>query len=310
MNKRVVFMGTPDFACPVLEMLIKKTDVVLVVTKEDKKVGRKQKLTFSPIKTIAISNNIEVFQPHKIREDYKRILEVNPDIIITCAYGQIIPDELLEFPKYKAINVHASFLPKLRGGAPIQRAIMEGYSYTGITIMYMSSKMDEGDIIKQEKMIIDVNDNNATLSNKLSILGRDLLENTLDSIFNMTNERIKQNNDDATYAYIIKREDELIDFNNSSLDVLNKIRGLYPFPSAYTFLDNKTLKIEEGYIGEEINGEIGEISFVSKDYFSVNCKDKVLNITKVKPEGKNSMSSRDFLNGQSGLIHKFLGDNK
>ena len=146
-NKKVIFMGTPEFAVPILQMLIDNTDVLLVVTQPDKEVGRKKEKKFSPIKELALKNNIEVFQPIKIREDYEYILSKNPDIIITCAYGQIIPNALIETPEYSAINVHASLLPKLRGGAPIHHAIIDGYDKTGITIMYMSSKMDAGDII-------------------------------------------------------------------------------------------------------------------------------------------------------------------
>ena len=143
-DKKVIFMGTPDFAVPILEMLIENTKVVLVVTQPDKEVGRKKEIKYTPVKELAIKNNIEVFQPTKIKESYEYILTKKPDIIITCAYGQIIPNELIETPQYKAINVHASLLPKLRGGAPIHHAIIDGYEKTGITIMYMSSKMGNG----------------------------------------------------------------------------------------------------------------------------------------------------------------------
>ena len=177
-NKKVIFMGTPEFAVPILQMLIKNTEVLLVVTQPDKEVGRKKEKKFSPIKELAIKNNIETFQPIKIKEDYKYILEKNPDIIITCAYGQIIPNELIETPKYGAINVHASLLPKLRGGAPIHHAIIDGYKKTGITIMYMSSKMDAGDIISQKETIINEKENVGTLHDKLSKIGTELLNIT------------------------------------------------------------------------------------------------------------------------------------
>ena len=153
-DKKVIFMGTPDFSVPVLEGLIKETNVVLVVTQPDKKVGRKQILKYSPVKEIALKNNIEVFQPAKIREDYNKLKEVESDIIITCAYGQIIPKEVLNLCSYGAINVHASILPKLRGGAPIHKAIIYGYKETGVTIMYMDEKMDAGDIIDSKKIEI------------------------------------------------------------------------------------------------------------------------------------------------------------
>ena len=211
-DKRVVFMGTPEFSIPVLEMLIENTNVVMVVTKPDSYVGRHHELKFPPIKEVAIKHNIEVFQPQKIRNDYKKILECNPDIIITCAYGQIIPKELLFTPKYKAINVHASLLPKLRGGSPLHRAIINGYDKTGITIMYMAEGMDDGDIITQESVIIDENDDVGVIHDKLSILGKDLLLKTLPSIFDKTNKRFKQDEKEVTYAYNIKREEEKIDF--------------------------------------------------------------------------------------------------
>ena len=178
-DKRVVFMGTPEFSVNVLNMLIKETNVVLVVTQPDSYVGRHHELKPSPVKEVAIKNNIEVFTPEKIRKDYDRILEVKPDIIITCAYGQIIPSILLDTPEYKAINVHASLLPKLRGGSPLHRAIINGYDKTGITIMYMAPGMDDGDIIKQESIDITDEDNVGTIHDKLSILGRDLLLETL-----------------------------------------------------------------------------------------------------------------------------------
>ena len=211
-DKRVVFMGTPEFSIPVLEMLIEKTNVVLVVTQKDAYVGRKHELKMSPIKEIALKNNIEVFTPTKIREDYDRILEVKPDIIITCAYGQIIPKILLDTPKYKAINVHASLLPKLRGGSPLHKCLIDGYQKTGITIMYMAEGMDDGDIIKQKSIKIEDSDNVGTIHDKLSIMGRDLLLETLPSIFNNTNDRIKQNENEVTFAYNIKHEDEKLDF--------------------------------------------------------------------------------------------------
>ena len=156
---KIVFMGTPDFAVPILEGLIDNYDVVGVVSQPDKPVGRKHILTETPIKKVALKNNIKVFQPINIREDYQEIIDLEPDIIITCAYGQIIPKELLDYPKYKCINVHASLLPKLRGGAPIHKAIIDDYDKTGITIMYMDEKMDSGDIIATEETIINDSDN-------------------------------------------------------------------------------------------------------------------------------------------------------
>lgn len=309
-DKKVIFMGTPEFAVPILEALVENTNVVLVVTQPDKEVGRKKELKYTPIKEVAIKNNIEVFQPIKIRNDYEYILDKNPDIIITCAYGQIIPKELLETPKYKAINVHASLLPKLRGGAPIHHAIIDGYKETGITIMYMNEKMDEGNIISQESVVIEDTDNVGTLHDKLSLMGRDLLIKTLPSIFNESNESIPQNNEEATYGYNIKREEELINFNNSSNEVFNQIRGLYPFPTGYAVLDNENIKILESHIGTSSKGIPGEIINISKQGIGVMCKDKEIIITKVKPEGKKEMNSIDFINGHKGLVGRVFNDEK
>ena len=182
-DKKVVFMGTPEFSVPVLEMLIENTNVIMVVTQPDKGVGRHKEMKASPVKECALKHGIEVYQPEKIRKEFEYILSKNPDVIITCAYGQIIPVELLETPKYKAINVHASLLPKLRGGSPLHRAIINGYIKTGITIMYMAPGMDDGDIITQESIKINDTDNVGTIHDKLSILGRDLLLKTLPDIF-------------------------------------------------------------------------------------------------------------------------------
>ncbi len=296
-DKKVVFMGTPEFAVPILEALIENTNVILVVTQPDKEVGRKREIKFSPIKEVALKNNIEVFQPIKIRNDYNHILDLKPDIIITCAYGQIIPSELLYKPKYKAINVHASLLPKLRGGAPIHHAIIDGYDKTGITIMYMNEHMDEGDIISQEEIKILDTDNVGTLHDKLSLLGKKLLIKTLPSIFEGTNKSIIQNNEEATYGYNIKREEEIIDFNKTSKEVFNQIRGLYPFPCGYAILEDNNIKILEACIGNNSKGVPGEIINIYKDGIGVMCKDLEIIITRLKPEGKKEMNAIDFING-------------
>lgn len=296
-NKKVIFMGTPEFAVPILQMLIENTEVLLVVTQPDKEVGRKKEKNFSPIKELAIKNNIETFQPIKIKEDYKYILEKNPDIIITCAYGQIIPNELIETPKYGAINVHASLLPKLRGGAPIHHAIIDGYKKTGITIMYMSSKMDAGDIISQKEITINEKENVGTLHDKLSKIGTELLKETLPLIFEQKNERIKQNEEEVTFGYNITREDEKIDFNKTAEEVYNQIRGLNPFPLAYAILNEKEIKIIEANINERAIGKTGEITEITKNSIIVKCKDKSIEITKIKPFGKKIMEVKDYLNG-------------
>ncbi len=297
-DKRVIFMGTPEFSVPVLEMLIKETNVIGVVTQPDSYVGRHHELKFSPVKEVAVKNNIKVFQPEKIRNEYQSILDENPDIIITCAYGQIIPTILLETPKYKAINVHASLLPKLRGGSPLHRAIINGYKETGITIMYMAPGMDDGDIITQESIEIKDTDNVGIIHDELSIIGRDLLLKTLPSIFDGTNTRTKQDESEVTFAYNIKREEEKIDYNKTALEVYNQIRGMYPFPVAYTTLEDEIIKVCEARLGDKKNGKPGEIVEIYNDGFGVMCKDSEIIFTKIKPSGKKEMNVKDYLNGK------------
>ena len=297
-DKRVVFMGTPEFSVPVLEMLIENTNVVLVVSQPDSYVGRHHELRMSPVKEVALKNSIPVFTPNKIREEYEGVLDYNPDIIITCAYGQIIPEILLETPKYKAVNVHASLLPKLRGGSPLHRAIMNGYKETGITIMYMAPGMDDGDIIKQQSIEILDSDNVGTIHDKLSVMGRDLLLETLPSIFDGTNDRVKQDENGVTFAYNIKREEEHLDFNRSAREVFNHIRGLYPFPTSYMIINDEIIKVCESRIGDKKNDNISTITSIYDDGIGIMCNDREIIITRLKPSGKKEMSARDYLNGK------------
>lgn len=295
-NIRVVFMGTPLFATNVLKELINNTNVALVVSQKDSLVGRKKELTPSPVKKLAIENDIPVFTPDKIREDFEIVRKMKPDLIVTCAYGQILPEELLNIPSIASINVHASLLPKYRGGAPIQRSIMNGDKETGITIMYMDKGMDTGDIISSESIKIENDDNLETLSDKLSILGSKLLIETLPSIIDGTNKRIKQDNDSATIAPIISKEDEYIDFNDTTINVYNKIRALNPNPGAYFKINNEIMKVYEARIGEK-RAMPSDISNIYKDGIGIGTKDGEIIITKIKPAGKKIMNARDYLNG-------------
>lgn len=295
---KVIFMGTPDFAVPVLEGLIENYEVILVVSQPDKRVGRKQELKNTPIKEVALKNNIPVFQPTKIRDEYQQIIDLKPDIIVTCAYGQIIPKAILDCPKLGCINVHASLLPKLRGGAPIHKAIIDGYKTTGITIMYMDVKMDDGDIISQKEIEISDNDNLESLHDKLSVLGKELLLETLPSIIEGTNTRTKQNEDEVTFAYNIKREEEHIDFNKTSRDVFNLIRGLSPVPGANACIFDNEMKIYESIINDrEYKGACGEIVDITKQGIVVKTGDGSIIITKVKPFGKKMMDAISYVNG-------------
>ena len=312
MKLKIVFMGTPNFAVPILEALIKEYNVVLVVSQPDKEYSRKKELLPTKTKMVAIKHNIDVFQPVKIKDEYQKILEYEPDMIITCAYGQIIPKELLDYPKYGAINVHGSLLPKLRGGAPIHRALINGEVETGVTIMYMSYNMDAGDIISQRKISIEDTDNVDTLFTKLSYLGRDLLMETIPLIINNKNLRIKQNEEEVTYGLNIKKEEEIIDFNDTKINIFNKIRGLSSIPGAYTYLNGKILKIYSASIlDKEYKGKNGQIVDVTREGLVVKVKDGSLLITDIKIEGKGRVLVKDYLNGikdKTSLLNIVLGD--
>ena len=296
---RVVFMGTPDFSVPVLKGLIENYQVVGVVSQPDRKVGRHQEVEFTPIKKVAVDNNILVLQPEKIRKDYMSVLELKPDIIVTCAYGQIIPKELLDYPKYGCIKVHASLLPKLRGGAPIHHAIIDGYKKTGITIMYMDEAMDSGDIISQRETEISDIDTLESLHDRLSEMGRDLLLDTLPSILDGTNQRIKQDINEVTYAYNIKREEEYLDFNKSSRELFNQIRGLNPHPGSSCVIGEKEFKVFMARIEKIDTSKAipGEVLHIYKDGLGIATKDYELVITDIKPSGKKRMLASSFING-------------
>lgn len=289
-------MGTPDFAVPILETLIQNTNVVLVVSQPDKKVGRKQILTKTPIHEVADKYGISVFQPEKIKNDYERILEVKPDIIITCAYGQIIPKVLLDLPRLGCINVHASLLPKLRGGAPLHHAIIDGLDKTGVTIMYMDEAMDTGDIISTISYDIKSSDTTEDIHDTLRELGAKLLIDTLPSIVTGTNRRIKQNETEATYGYNITREEEHIDFNKSGILIDRLVRGLYSWPLANTIIGDTEYKIVAGYFIKG-KGNPGMINDISKKVLGIGCLDGTYYVTKIKPAGKKIMDIKDFLNG-------------
>lgn len=293
---RVVFMGTPDFAVSILENLIKNHEVVLVVSQPDKPKGRSKELQPTPIKKIALDNNIEVFQPERIKDDYQRIIDLNPDVIVTCAYGQMIPEVVLKTPKYKSINIHSSLLPKYRGGAPMQRAIINGDKYTGITIMYMEKKMDSGNIIKQEKIEIKEEDNFETIHDKLSLIGANLIIDVLKDVDNI--KSIPQNENEVTYAPIISRDEELLSFNDYAKNIFNKIRGLSPFPSCYFKVDDLTVKVyKASYEVKEYSGSIGEVIDIDK-CIKIKCLDGAILLEEIQVSGKKKMGIKDFLNGQ------------
>ena len=302
---KIVFMGTPSFSVPILEALIEKYEVIGVVTQPDKLVGRKQVVTFSPVKECALKHNIKIFQPEKIRTEYEEIIALNPDLIVTAAYGQIVGMKLLNSPKYRSINVHASLLPLYRGGAPIHKAIMDGQKETGVTIMYMEKQMDAGDILSQRSIVIEDSDNCGTVFEKLSYLGRDLLLETIDKLVNNEITPLKQNEEEATFAYNISKEEELLDFTKEARTVFNHIRGLNPNPIAYMMLGDEKLKVYESVVTNlKHNYECGKIYLADKSRVLVACgNNTVLELLSVQPSGKKVMSAKDFANG---ALRKYL----
>ena len=315
-EKKIVFMGTPKFAVPVLEMLIKNYRVELVITQPDKKVGRKKVLTPPPVKVVALENNIKVLQPEKISTDeetYNTLKELNPDIIITAAYGQLVPEKILEIPDFKCINVHGSLLPKLRGGAPIQYSILEDHGKTGITIMYMVKKLDAGDMISKVEVDILDSDNYETLHDKLSIAGCELLNETLPKIFNGDISPEKQDDTEATFARNILREDEKINWNTSAREVFNKVRALDPTPGAFTYLEGNVLKIwssEVIDISAEVNfDKVGIIIKQDKKYIYVLCGNgTVLKVKELQVSGKKRMPVVNFLSNKKDYVGTVLGE--
>lgn len=295
-NKNIVFMGTPDFSVPILKMLIENTNVIMVVTQPDKIVGKNKDVSFSPVKKLALEENIAVFQPVRIRKDFEELKKIDIDLIVTCAYGQIIPKEVLELPKYGCINVHASILPKYRGSAPIQWCLFNNDDVTGVTIMYMDEGMDTGDIIKIKEIPILESDNVGTLHDKLSILGRDLLLEVLPTIFDKTNDRIKQGKN-YTLAPMIKREDERLDFNEEGQKIIGKIKGLNPWPLANIIINNQEIKVLEAQFVEKKIEKTSIIKEIDKKSLGITCKDGIIYLKKVKPSGKKLMEINSFLNG-------------
>lgn len=309
-NLKVVFMGTPDFAVPILQTLIENTNVVMVVSQPDALVGRKKELTATPVKKLALEHNIEVYQPKKLKENIEPIISQKPDIIITCAYGQILPEQLLIRPLYGCINVHASLLPEYRGGAPIHHALIDGTEKTGVTIMYMDKSMDTGNIINSEEYLIKEEDNVLTLHEKLSEIGAKLLLRTLPKIIDGTNFDIPQDNEMATYAYNITREDEKIDFNKTSREVFNQVRGLYPWPLANTIINGTEVKILKCHIlKDERNLSPGTIAILNKKELGIKTKDGIVLIDRVKPFGKKEMGVVDYINGldKEKVINSIVG---
>ncbi|SFB87400.1 methionyl-tRNA formyltransferase [Alkalibacterium subtropicum] len=300
---KIIFMGTPDFSVPILEALAESSlcEVVGVVTQPDRKVGRKKKLTAPPVKNKAVEYEIPIFQPEKLSgsKELKEVLNLSPDLVITAAYGQYVPTVLLHTPPFKAINVHASLLPKYRGAAPIHYALINGESETGVTIMYMEKEMDAGDILSQRSLSIEKTDTVGSLFDKLSLLGRDLLMDTLPDLFSGEITPEKQKESEITYAPMIKPAEERIDWQESAETINNKIRGMNPFPGAFTLLSGQRFKLWKAEPIQRKSDEApGTIIVLNKNECIVACgDDTALSLHEVQPFGKPKMPIRDFLAG-------------
>lgn len=299
MTKKIIFMGTPDFACSILEALHTSAyEIIAVVSQPDKKVGRKQIVQPTPIKELALSYNLPVLQPISIREDYQKIMEYRPDLIVTCAYGQMIPDELLQAPEHGSVNVHASLLPKLRGGAPIHKAIIRGDSSSGVSIMRMVKKMDAGAVMSQIEVPILEEDTTGDLYDRLKKAGAQLLLQSLPAIFDNTAKFIEQDEAEATFAYNISKEEERINFDKPVQRVYNHIRGLIPNPVGFGIIQNKKIKFHKVRKQECIHQlKNGECAGMIDHGFAIACVGGYILVDQLQMEGKAIMDAKAFYNG-------------
>lgn len=312
---RIVFMGTPDFAVETLEEIIGAGhEVVAVVTQPDKPQKRSKEPKMSPVKECALKHNLPVLQPEKVKnnaEFYEEMKNLKPDVSVVIAYGQILPKEILEVPKYGCINVHASLLPAYRGAAPIQWAVIDGLEVTGVTTMQMDVGLDTGDIIMQKEVVVDKKETGESLFNKISFEGAKLLVKTLEAVENNTATRTPQDNSKSNYAKMLSKETGKIDFNQSAVVIERLVRGVNPWPSAFTTLDGKTLKIWDcDVVSDDIDKTHlpGMICGITKDNFYVKCNEGVLKINELQLEGKKRMSCDAFLRGVKIEIGNKLGE--
>lgn len=308
---KIVFMGTPDFSVPILRRIIEDGyEVIGVVTQPDRPVGRKKILTPPPVKIEAEKHGISVFQPEKIREEkaLQEILALNPDLIVTAAFGQILPKKLLDGPKLGCINVHASLLPELRGGAPMHYAIIQGKEKTGVTIMYMVEKLDAGDMLAKVEVPITEEDTVGTLHDKLSIAGAELLSETLPKLIRGELKGIPQDDSKATFAPTIKREQEKVDWHKTGEEIYNQVRGMNPWPVAYTLFNGEVMKLWKVLKVTGESGEPGKIIAIEKDGFIVATgNETAIKIVELQPAGKKKMPASDFLRGTKISIGDVLG---
>ena len=299
---KTIFMGTPEFALPSLKLVAEKTDLKAIFTKEDKPNSRGNKIVINPIKQYGLENNIEIIQPKKLRDEeiINKIKEINPDLIVVVAYGKIIPKSIIDIPKYGIINVHSSLLPKYRGASPIHSAILNGDRETGVSIMYIEEELDSGAVILQEKCEISDEDTLGSLHDRLKIIGADALGKVLDLIETRKVSAVPQEHDKATFVKPISKEEEKIDWTKPKEEIHNKVRGLNPFPGAYTSFNGEIIKIYEvEKTDSEYDGEFGEIVELRKKSGPVIKAGKGSLILKnVKVQGKKNQSGIDLLNGR------------
>lgn len=299
---KIVFMGTPEFAVPCLQKLIDcGHEVTGVFTQPDKPQGRKMILTPPPVKVLAENNGIKVYQPEKMRDGtaLEMLKEANPELIIVVAYGKILPEEILEFPKYGCINIHASLLPLLRGAAPIQWSIINGFAKTGVTSMQMDEGLDTGDMLIKGEIEIGENETAGELHDRLSALGADILEKTIDALLKGELAPEKQNHEEFTYAPMLSKELSPVDWNMSAAEIHNKIRGLSPWPSANTTLGGKKIKLHKTVLAPEKGSKAGEIVVADKRLVVACGDNNCVEILELQAEGKKSMSAADFLRGNA-----------
>ena len=298
---RVIFMGTPDFAVGTLEEIIKAGhEVVLVVTQPDKPKGRGGAVQFPPVKECAIAHNIPVFQPQKVKEteNIEYLRQFNPDMIVVAAFGQILPKAILDMPKYECINVHASLLPKYRGAAPIQWAVINGDEFTGVTIMRMDVGLDCGDMIAKKQIRIAEDETGGSLFDKLAEIGATLCVETMERIEKGNVEYIPQDHEQATHVSMIDKELGNINWNKPAVEIERLIRGLNPWPSAYTHLNGKTFKIWKAKVNSENSSmKPGTVCKVTKESLEVQTGEGVLSLLEVQLEGKKRMEIDAFLRG-------------
>ena len=304
----IIFLGTPKFAVPILKALSENSyEIKAVVTQPDKKVGRKQKVTETPVKLLAKKLNLPVFQPEHLGKsaDLATLIKMHADLIITAAYGQFLPSKFLQSARIAAVNVHGSLLPKYRGGAPIQYALINGDKQTGVTIMEMVKQMDAGDIYSQQAIDIQKEDNAGILFEKLSLLGRDLLLQTLPQIIADPQKKTAQDQNKVVFSPNISKKQEQIKLNMTATEANNLIRGLNPDPGAYLLIDGKRFKIWQAEVAADTTSFPAGVVVDNKKRFAISfANHTVLNLLEVQPSGKKKMAIKSFLNGQGKNFSK------